>query len=242
LKLLSFSLWGEDPRYLVGALRNAELAASLYPGWRCRFCCGASVAAETLRRLRAHPHVEVVEMPEPGDWTGLFWRFLAAGDPRVSVMLSRDADSRLNTRERAAVDAWLASDKDVHVMRDHPRHDVPILGGLWGVRNARLREIGPLVAAFPKQNAWQTDQRFLAEVVAPRVREHWLEHDPYFAGRPFPVRRRGREFVGQPFDAQDNPLILGPTENEQRLRDWARRSPRLWRILARARNALSSRR
>jgi hypothetical protein len=29
---IAFSLWGENPKYLVGAVRNAELAPLLYPG------------------------------------------------------------------------------------------------------------------------------------------------------------------------------------------------------------------
>jgi hypothetical protein len=224
VKLISFSLWGDDPKYLVGAVRNAELAPSVYPGWRCRFYCGTSVGGATLERLRSLPHVEVVLMPEPGDWNAMFWRFAPASEPGVKVMLSRDADSRLSPRERAAVDAWLASDKDFHVMRDHPHHNVPILGGLWGVRNGLLREMQALIAAYPKQPVWQVDQWFLAAVVLPLVRERWLEHDGYFARRPFPTRRRWREFVGQPFDADDRPLVSGPTSLEASLRRAARRA------------------
>jgi hypothetical protein len=223
MRLISFSLWGHDPKYTVGAVRNAELAPRIYPGWRCRFHCGRSVDDATLETLRGFRHVDVVMMDTPGDWNGMFWRFAPAADPDVSVMLSRDTDSRLSLRERAAVDAWLASGKDFHAMRDHPQHGVPILGGMWGVRNGLLREIQELIAAFPKQAVWQVDQWFLAAVVHPRVRERWLEHDPYFARKPFPTWRRWREFVGQPFDAQDRPLISGPTSLEASLRHAARR-------------------
>jgi hypothetical protein len=224
MKLISFSLWGQDPKYVVGALRNAQLSATFYPGWRCRFYCGSSVDPGVLERLRGMPHVEVVAMPEPGDWNGMFWRFMPASEPDVSVMLSRDTDSRLSARERAAVDAWLASDKDFHVMRDHPWHNVPILGGLWGVRNGLLRQMRDLIAAYPKRPAWQVDQEFLAAVIMPLVRDRWLEHDGYFARKPLPTWRRGREFVGQPFDAADRPLISGPTGLEAGLRRAARRA------------------
>lgn len=223
MKLISFSLWGDDPKYLVGAVRNAERAATIYPCWRCRFYCGSAVDGATLARLRSLPHVEVVSMQSPGDWNGTLWRFAAASDPAVSVMLSRDADSRLSQRERDAVDAWLASDKDFHVMRDHPWHDVPILAGLWGVRNGLLREMQELIAAYPSQGGRRVDQSFLAAVVLPLVRERWLEHDSYVPGKPFPTRRRFREFVGQPFDADDRPLINGPTSLEAFLRRSARR-------------------
>jgi protein O-GlcNAc transferase len=217
MNLLSFALWGSTARYTVGAIRNAELAAAVYPGWICRFYCGSSVPAATLRTLADLPHVQVVAVPEPGDWRALFWRFRPAGEADVEVMCSRDTDSRLGVRERAAVDAWLASDRDVHVMRDHPLHRTSILGGLWGVRAGCLGDIDALVAAYPVRDVYDVDQRFLEEVVAPRVRDRWLEHDGYFARKPFPTRRAGREFVGQPFDEHDRPLIEGPSRLEERL-------------------------
>ena len=36
-KIISFCLWGNDPKYTVGALRNAELAKTIYPDWKTRF-------------------------------------------------------------------------------------------------------------------------------------------------------------------------------------------------------------
>ena len=57
-------------------------------------------------------------------------------DPSVSVMVSRDLDSRLTGREVAAVTQWL-DDPDklpFHVMRDNPHHGTEILGGMWGAR------------------------------------------------------------------------------------------------------------
>ena len=43
--IIAFSLWGKEPRYLDGAIRNAEQAAELYPHWRCRFYIDSSVPA-----------------------------------------------------------------------------------------------------------------------------------------------------------------------------------------------------
>jgi len=39
-KIVAFSLWGNNPKYTVGAVRNAELTPSIYPGWTARFYCG----------------------------------------------------------------------------------------------------------------------------------------------------------------------------------------------------------
>jgi hypothetical protein len=231
VKIISFSLWGAAPKYVDGALRNAELAARIYPEWTCRFYCAASVPPASVIRLAAMPRVDLVRRADPGDWTSMFWRFEAAADPDAEAIVFRDTDSRLNARERAAVDAWLASGAAAHVMRDHPFHDAPILGGMWGVRGGVLSGILDDIAAWPRGDHWQTDQEFLAAVIAPRLRPVWIEHDEYFARRPFPTPRRGRGFVGQPFDEHDRPLIDGPTTLERRVRAIAGRVKRA--VLAR---------
>ena len=54
------------------------------------------------------------------------WRFLPAVDPTVAIMTSRDLDSPLTKRERAAIDEWIASNLTFHSMRDHPQHAVSV--------------------------------------------------------------------------------------------------------------------
>ena len=53
---------------------------------------------------------------------------------QVDIYISRDLDSRINSREAAAVEEWLKSDRDFHFMRDHPLHGTTILGGAWGTK------------------------------------------------------------------------------------------------------------
>ena len=57
------------------------------------------------------------------------WRFLAFADPLVSLALSRDVDSWLSERERAAVTQWRSTDALFHAMRDLPQHNTYILAG-----------------------------------------------------------------------------------------------------------------
>ena len=52
----------------------------------------------------------------------------------VDVLLVRDLDSHISMREVSAVKDFLNSTKDFHIMRDHPFHIQPIMGGLWGIR------------------------------------------------------------------------------------------------------------
>jgi hypothetical protein len=202
-KIVSFSLWGDSPKYCVGAVRNAELMETMYPGWTARFYCGESVPAETTDKLVALGS-EVVRMGVPGDWTGMFWRFEAISDPDVEIMISRDTDSRLSKREVFAVNDWLLSGKSFHIMRDHPAHNTVILGGMWGARKPVLQDMKNLIDSYIKQSYWQIDQQFLRDIVWPRVMNDSCVHDPFFQKIPFPVSRNGLEFVGQVWDENEN--------------------------------------
>tara|TARA_R100001163_G_C4996958_1_gene147528 strand:+ start:10 stop:669 length:660 start_codon:yes stop_codon:yes gene_type:complete len=206
MKLITFSLWGQNPKYLYGSLRNAELAKVVYPGWKCRFYVAASVPFPIISQLKAMDHVEVVHKPSFGDWKAMFWRFEPASEPSVDVMISRDADSRLSTREKAAVDEWLSSDKGFHIMRDHPWHKFPVLGGMWGIKKDVLPNMKELISGFSQEDQYGTDYKFFAEII-PLLGDNIITHDEFFTGNPFPHQRDKYEFVGQVFDENDNPVI-----------------------------------
>ena len=204
-KVISFSLWGENPKYTVGAIKNAEIASVIYPDWICRFYCGKSVPENITSQLKSYKNVEVVDMDEQGDWTGMFWRFYACEDS--DVMISRDTDSRLSFREKSAVDEWLESNKDFHIMRDHPYHRTEILGGMWGCRNGILKNIKKLINDYNKGDFWQVDQNFLREKIYPLVVNQSIIHDSYLKynteSKKFPTERINKEFVGDVFDEND---------------------------------------
>jgi protein O-GlcNAc transferase len=221
MKLIAFSLWGDNPKYNVGAIKNAELAKVVYPGWVCRFYVGASVPQETIDALEAFDNTEVVKKDEPGNYIATTWRFYPASENDVDVLISRDCDSRLNIREKAAVDEWLASDRGFHVMRDHPAHGIGILAGMWGCKKGAFPQMKELLNTHvtPKDNRFGIDQHFLCSIVEPLVRPNWMEHDAFFniskrkfdkycRGFPTPRDRKTMRFVGEPFDANDKSEIV----------------------------------
>lgn len=205
-KLISFSLWGDNPIYNVGSIRNAELAKEIYPDWVCRYYIGKSTPKNTLEKLKTFDNVEIVEMNEEGDWTGMFWRFYPASEEGVDVVIVRDCDSRLNLREKEAVLEWLNSDKGFHIMRDHPAHGTEILGGMWGSKKGIIKNMKEMIDEYIKGNFWQVDQNFLREKIYPIVKNNSLVHDEYFEIKPFPSPRVEKKFVGQAFDDKDNML------------------------------------
>lgn len=222
MRIISFALWGNSPKYYIGALKNIQLARTIYPDWQVwLYLPGLPIhpIVEYIHGATKHgidlSHVHLKLEPEGFEgWKGMFARFQAASDPECEVMLSRDCDSRLSKREKEAVDEWLASDKGFHIMRDHPWHGSKILGGMWGVKKGILPDMCKLMNEWNKEDRWQTDQDFLNAVVYPRVQSNSMVHDPFFEHKPFPSRRDGLSFVGQSFDENDLPVA----EHQEALR------------------------
>lgn len=203
-KVIAFSLWGDNEKYTLGAIRNADLAKSVYPGWVCRFYVGRSTPFSIVEELSKRDNTEIFLMSEQGDWTSMFWRFFPASDPTVDVMLSRDTDSRLTKREKEAVDVWLQSKAGFHIMRDHPYHATEIMGGMWGAKKGCIPQMKNMCVEYVKGDFWQVDQNFLKEKIFPLIVHKCCVHDPFFAKIPFPSKRNTGEFVGQAFNGDDS--------------------------------------
>ena len=208
-KIIAFSLWGNNPKYTIGAIKNANLTNEIYNGWISRFYCGKSVPEDIINQLKSINNCEVIIMEEEGDWSGMFWRFLPASERDVEVMLSRDCDSRLNLREKAAVDEWMKSYKTFHIMRDHPWHGTQILGGMWGVKYPKLKRMKEMIEEYKKGDFWQVDQNFLKEKIYSLIVNDCMVHDEFFNynshTKQFPIKRESQQFVGESFDENDNP-------------------------------------
>ena len=223
--VIAYSLWGDSPKYWKGALKNIEQAKKYFPGWTCRFYIDSNSRQDLIDSIGGE-NVEKVLVDR--DCSGMFWRFWAAVDSEVGIFLSRDCDSRFSEREILAINEWLRSDKDFHIMRDHPYHTVPILGGMWGCRKGIMKSIGleQMIedwsqAKKNEQAAYGIDQDFLAAKIYPLVVANSMEHSEFGIGfggqiRPFPKARKDYEFVGDVFD-----------ENEERHPDY-------WKIIKRS--------
>lgn len=201
-KIISFSLYGWDSKYFIGALCNAELAKIIFPEWICRFYCGSSVPQSILDKLKSYDNVEVIMMEENTTYSYMMWRFLPIDDEDVAVILSRDTDSRLSYRERACVDVFLESDKLLHSIQDHYLHD-NIMGGMWGMKkNDRIQMI-------ELANNWQgglgyfSDQAFMREIIKPIFSDSILTHCSHYL-QNFPVEKENGHFVGEIFFENNN--------------------------------------
>ncbi len=135
-KVISFSLWGDNPTYNVGSIKNAECAKIKYPDFECWFYIHKeSVPETTVTELSKLNNVKIIfKSGNLDNCKPMMWRFQAIDDPEVEIMMSRDTDTRIYNREVIAVREWLKSNKLFHIMRDHPYHTSLIMGGMFGTK------------------------------------------------------------------------------------------------------------
>lgn len=203
-KVISYSLWGANPKYTIGAIRNAELANAIYPGWESMFFVAESVDSKVVEDLLEIPNTEVVIKQQKDSWANMFWRFSTCYDDQIKISIFRDTDSRLSYREKYAVEEWIKSDKTFHIMRDHPFHKFHILGGMWGYKNNNKYDIKALLNNFKPKDHYGTDYQFLGSKLYPLIEDDKIVHDEFFEKKPFPFPRQGNEFVGDVFDENEN--------------------------------------
>lgn len=241
-KIISMSLWVQKDRmnpstkeqcgdmYCNGAIRNMEIQRNegIFKDWIFRIYIDDSVPLHVQSKLKSMG-AELINMtnvyiPKENNkkYPGMFWRFLPMMDPNVSVMIVRDIDSRINARDEAAVNAWLKSDKILHVMRDHPHHHYKILGGMWGHKCYIHRlPIEDMIYGFLKQRNFEfkrmDDMTFLNNIYDYYYdygKKHMiLEHDQFFNypySIPFPTNeyniyeKNYYKYIGEIYDKNDN--------------------------------------
>lgn len=199
-KLISFSLWGDNPKYLYGAIQNAKQRADFYPDWICKFFVHKDVPQETIQALREQEGTVVSILDGPADWTFSLTRFLPFIDENVEYFISRDCDSRFSMREVSAVEQWLDSGALCHTMKDHPCHfSYPLLAGMTGFRNPAPFDFLLLVKDYENKEYYHYDQDFLRDVILPFYKHSIAYHHK----GNFPLPREKDRFVGQVFDEFD---------------------------------------
>ena len=208
-RYIAMALWGSNPKYVQGAIENAKLLEVIYPGWILRIIAARDVPECAIEELLKIRNVEVAMCnDDPGNLYTLK-RFEIADDPLVDIALFRDSDSRFSEREAEAVRFWIKSGKKFHIMRDHPWHNMPIMGGMWGMRKLAYNfEIKPFIGKFLSSLVmandgvckYGVDQEFLKDCIYPFAKKDAVIHDDFYFGSSWNSRRQGLEFVGQVFD------------------------------------------
>lgn len=205
---VSFCLYGpENPKYYQGLLENIKLIQEHFSGWVTYLYIGIDVPARYLQKLQQYPNIRIRTTGITGPKT-MIHRFFAIDEPDVDVMFVRDADSRIHWRDRWAMCDFLANTEFVaHGIRDHPKHGVLMLGGLWGLRKTSGINIHEAYEQYTQNEVnygCGYDQSFLGECIYPKVKSRLLTHvsdlNLTFQGETcklFPFPRSPQLYCGQ---------------------------------------------
>ena len=216
-KVIAMSLWGNVPMYTIGALKNADLKNKYFPDWELWVYHNNTVPQEILEKLTT-AGCKLINSPtihSNSSSCNMFWRFYPASDPNVERFIVRDADSRLSLRDVAAIDEWVDSGKDFHIIREHPAHSTAICGGMWGCLGGSVPNIKDLIDNYLTQidpGTIAIDQLFLANIIYPEyASKSSFVHDEFTSvkeAHAVPIKRDlaldDFAFIGEAIDENDN--------------------------------------
>ena len=179
--IISYSLYGDLPRYCEGAVLNAKFAQEIFPEWTCRFYIDDTVPQRIVERLRASDAQIIYVNEQQKQLSGLYWRFFVIDDPDVKRFLVRDADSFLSYKERAAIQVWIDSNRYFHCMHDAYDHVELLLAGMFagcsGIFSDIEQDIRQFLARDRQLIERVMDQHYLRYCIWPTASQSILIHD-----------------------------------------------------------------
>ena len=159
-------------------IQNIQLIHKYFPGWFVYVYIGSDVTPDMISMLQSAPRV-IVRFTGITGIVNMIHRFFPIDEPDVDIMFVRDADSRIHSRDRWAIQRFLESPYVAHTIRDHPDHTCRLMGGLWGMRKTpgvNIHEQYALYEANPEYRGMAWDQDFLSSRIFPLVAPKLLAH------------------------------------------------------------------
>jgi len=207
-KYISFSLFGTDLKYYIGAEKNVLINNQLLPDWETIiYYHPNNFKGEYLKKLKDKGAImvdvsNVTIGGRPSEDFPFFWRFLSFLNDGMT--LSRDLDSRLSNREVEYIRQWEKSREDYFIIRDHPWHS-PYPSGLFGV-SQKIEEFETHFNEYISSNelVWGTDQDILEKYMVDKNGNDVL-YFGYDKLETYTPRDDEDFFIGMQLDEFDNP-------------------------------------
>lgn len=166
--VFSYCLYGNNPKYCVGMIKNLEQINRLYPFFETWIHCGNDIPNEYIEKYQTFKNVKLIRYDVTGGRM-MSYRFFTIDDSDVSAMIIRDADSRFQPRDIWCIQNFIRSPFTVFTIRDHPYHCRKIMGGQWGMK--RIPEINikesyeKFKTEYSNIDQYRSDQDFIDKYV-----------------------------------------------------------------------------
>jgi hypothetical protein len=210
MKKISFSLFGNDLKYYIGAEKNIIINKKLLPDWvTVIYYHPQNMLNDYVEKLTSlgATMIDVSDI-KLGNKESIhfpfFWRFLSFLDDGLSIV--RDLDSRVSDREVQYIKQWEISGKDYFIIRDHPWH-APVPSGLFGI-NKKIKSFEEHFINFVNTDdlRWGSDQEILRIYM-----ENISKENVFYCGYDIQTNYIPRDdknfFIGMQMNENDEPTV-----------------------------------
>jgi len=183
MKIISYTIFGDENWYRNGLLNNIEIANNLFSDWTVRVYLCEKIEKKFINKVSKYKNVELIIKKENYPYEGLLWRMLPMQEGHEAVIV-RDCDTRLFQRDKNLVDDWMSLKYKYHICRDTPGSSNVMLAGLYGGKKPNLiiedkfhkwRER----YIKGKKSLYLWDQGFLAKHIYPYVRDNLIVYSEH---------------------------------------------------------------
>jgi hypothetical protein len=203
MKIFSMSVYGSSMRYIVGALRQFELCQKYFPDWQVRIYTDNADNFITIS-----DRALIIPVSDPS--YGVFWRFRPLFESTSNIVVVRDSDSRITQREQMAVNLWIQSSHDFHVIKDHEAHyEWPVNAGMFACRGKLSVDLYNSMVHAQNNHYYTSDQVWLKDHVWPQKQTTALVHSMNVTGWFSQSRSQlinPYSFIGNGYDEHDMPI------------------------------------
>lgn len=182
-KLISYSLYGNNPIYWLGLLNNIRVKPYVMPDWDIIVYIEQN---HFLIPILTELNIQLdICSNDLGGTFGSAWRFYAMDRTDAEYILFRDADSILTYRDAWGASQWIQSGKTLFKVKDFPTKS-PLCAGCFGIKGGVYPNIRPDVHSFIKVygTSYSCDEAFLQATIWAKY-----QNDCYTCGNdgePFP--------------------------------------------------------
>lgn len=171
MKVISYSIWGNKPKYLAGLLNNYKMWEENFSDMELWIYHDSSIPSNYLDRM---PKARHIKKEDSIDTSGTFWRFTAIDE--ADEVWVRDADAILKVRNRILADLWYTTGKSFANFREHPfPRNVPYdrllirasTFNIMGCMNGQMQQFIDEYAASNNTTIYGCDEFFLGRVIYP---------------------------------------------------------------------------
>ena len=181
MKIISYTIFGEQKIYKSGLLNNIKIAKSILPDWKIMIHACSLVDKDFVDNCR-DSNTEIIVKERKFKYEPLLWRMLPMEEDHEAVIV-RDVDTRIWQRDKNLIDDWLNSDFKFHLARENLGSDWPIMAGLWGGKKPNLKIEDKFNRWYKKlnlnKNSYINDQKFLSKYIYSMIRKDLIVYSDH---------------------------------------------------------------